>query len=95
MVVRHSILALYTRGWLQISIFNISTDHQVQGRVSTDTRKGPARKNLHTHTNTYMNHLEWLSTTVPLVLIQAIPGSMPATTQEEERYGEPCQRTHL
>ena len=45
-------------------------------------------------TNMYMDHQGQSQRTRPLASIQAMPGSVPMTIQEMERYGEPRQRTH-
>ena len=91
----HSMLALYVRGWLRAnSIMGSISRHWVQAQVATDTTRGSARWCLYTLTSLHMNHLEWSSMTVPQASIRAMPRST-ATTQERERYGEPCQRTYL
>jgi hypothetical protein len=87
-----SALALYIRGWL--NSININIELQVRAHVAINVAKGPARRRLNSFSISHMNHLERSQEIVPLASIQAMPGSVPTTTQELKRYGEPRQETH-
>ena len=56
---------------------------------------GSARRRPKYFTTLYMNHLERSREIVPLASIQAMPGSVPSTTQELKRYGELRQETQM
>ena len=63
--------------------------------VDINTSTGTVRRSLNTYyTITHMNRLEPSEKIVPLASTRAMPGSMPTSTQELARYGEPRQRTH-
>ena len=62
--------------------------------VDTNTSTGAVGRSLNAYTITYMNQLEPSEKIVPLASTRAMPGSMPTSTQELARYGEPRQRTH-
>ena len=89
---QHSVLGV--SGWLngkKINITGNTIENRVQDRVALE---GSVRRRLHIQTIEHMNHPERSQKTVPLTSIQDMPGSVPKTIQELERYGEPRHRTH-
>ena len=65
---------------------------QVQSEIDT---KGTTTRSLKPITTSLMNHLGRSQMTDPLAMIRAWPGSVPATTHELARYGEPRRRTYI